>query len=395
MKHKKRKIKYKRVLLLILIIVMIMLSISLLINNNSKYLIIKLNGEKEITINYQEEYQDSGATATYKNKDITSDIETSNNINYNKIGNYEIVYKIKYKKQAKEITRKINIVDKENPVIELNGNSEITIYKGSKYNEQGVKITDNYDENLTDKVEIENNIDTSKIGDYEITYKVKDSSGNEAITKRKIKVIEKLDKIDSKTNVIIGTSSKGYIIEIKNGITYVDGILIANKTYALPSDYNPGGLLQIFTDNFNKMKNDAKKDQVSLVIGSGFRSYNSQKNIYNNYVNRDGKANADTYSARPGHSEHQTGLAADIYGTDSKNLYLHQSWGETKDGKWLNDNCYKYGFVIRYVKGKEDITGYMYESWHIRYVGKELAEKLYNNGNWITLEEYFGITSKY
>ena len=136
------------------------------------------------------------------------------------------------------------------------------------------------------------------------------------------------------------------------------------------------------------MKNDAKNNNINLYIRSGFRSYNTQVSLYNNYVKRDGKAAADTYSARAGHSEHQTGLAADINSLD-------QSFINTKEGKWLNDNCYKYGFIIRYPKGKESITGYIYEPWHIRYVGTDISSKLYNNGNWITLEEYLGIDSKY
>ena len=103
---------------------------------------------------------------------------------------------------------------------------------------------------------------------------------------------------------------------------------------------------------------------------------------------RDGKQEADTYSARPGHSEHQTGLAFDLNTIDD-------SFANTAEGKWINDNCYRYGLILRYPKGKEEITGYQYESWHLRYVGKELAQKLYNNGNWMTLEEHFNITSKY
>ena len=156
----------------------------------------------------------------------------------------------------------------------------------------------------------------------------------------------------------------------------------------MPSNYNPGDLLGVFKENFNKMKSDASNEGIGLDYVSKFRSYSSQASIYNGYVTREGQASADTKSARPGHSEHQTGLAADINS-------LYQSWGATAEGQWLNNNCYKYGFIIRYPKGKESITGYMYEPWHIRYVGVELATKLYNNGNWITLEEYLGIDSKY
>lgn len=186
-----------------------------------------------------------------------------------------------------------------------------------------------------------------------------------------------------------GTTSKGYTIEKKNGLYYIKGLLIANKTYDLPSTYNPGGLLSEFNSAFAKIKEAASKEGISLWVQSGFRSYETQKNLYNRYVNRDGKAAADRYSARPGYSEHQTGLAADFN-------EVSDSFGDTKAGKWLANNCWKYGFILRYPKGKEDKTGYMYESWHFRYIGDvDMAKEMYNNGNWISLEEYLGITSKY
>ena len=136
---------------------------------------------------------------------------------------------------------------------------------------------------------------------------------------------------------------------------------------------------------FNSEKEESNR---WLWIASGYRSYWDQKSIYNNYVSRDGQANADTYSARPGHSEHQTGLAFDLNSIDD-------SFSNTYEGQWVHDNCYRFGLILRYPKGKESITGYMYESWHMRYVGVELATKLYNDGDWITLEEYYGIDSKY
>lgn len=191
-----------------------------------------------------------------------------------------------------------------------------------------------------------------------------------------------------------GTTSKGYTIEKKNGLYYIKGLLIANKTYDLPSTYNPGGLLPEFNTALNKMKSDYDKQgftgkYASLEVVSGFRSYQKQVNLYNRYVARDGKAAADRYSARPGYSEHQTGLAADL-------VEISDSFGDTKAGKWLANNCWKYGFILRYPKGKEDKTGYMYESWHFRYIGDvDMAKEMYNNGNWISLEEYLGITSKY
>ena len=216
------------------------------------------------------------------------------------------------------------------------------------------------------------------------------------INNKQIKKDEKTDKNDKieNTNNIDNNNnnenltSKGYKIEQKDGIYYINGILIANKSYSLPSTYNPGSLLNEFMTNYNKMHDDALKSGINLKIISGFRSYETQVSLYNRYVARDGKEAADRYSARAGHSEHQTGLAADINS-------LEQSWENTAEGKWLNDNCYKYGFIIRYPKGKENETGYMFEPWHIRYVGVDTATILYNNGNWITLEEYLGIDSKY
>ncbi len=175
-------------------------------------------------------------------------------------------------------------------------------------------------------------------------------------------------------------------IEVRGGITYVNGILIANKTYGLPSDYDPGKILPDAQSAFNSMQADAKKAGLSLWICSGFRSYTYQNTLYNNYVARDGKAKADTYSARPGHSEHQTGLAMDINNASD-------SFNNTKEAKWIAENCYKYGFILRYPQGKQDITGYKYESWHVRYLGKELAKEVRDSG--LTLEEFLCIDSKY
>lgn len=203
-------------------------------------------------------------------------------------------------------------------------------------------------------------------------------------------------------NIEISKTSKGFTIEKKNGITYIDGHIIANKTYPLPSNYVPKNthtdagsqkycqtcIVNDAWDAWNLMKADASALGLNIWIQSGYRSYNAQKGLYDKYVNRDGKVAADTYSARPGHSEHQTGYAFDLNS-------ITDAFAGTDEGKWVNENAYKYGFIIRYPKGKEDITGYKYESWHLRYVGIDLASKLYNNGDWITMEEYFGITSEY
>ncbi len=171
-----------------------------------------------------------------------------------------------------------------------------------------------------------------------------------------------------------------------DGIWYVDGVLIANKSYPLPADYAPGGLLEAAEIAFMEMKNAAARDGITLTIVSGYRSYARQEKLYNNYVTKDGQAEADRYSARPGHSEHQSGLAMDLNSVDD-------SFADTKEAKWIAENCAKYGFIIRYPKDKEEITGYIYEPWHVRYLGVDLAEKITASG--LCFEEYFGITSEY
>lgn len=204
----------------------------------------------------------------------------------------------------------------------------------------------------------------------------------------------------STTNVT--TKTNDATVSSTQGLKIVDGILIVNKSYPLPKDYVPTNTYKDATglnycttcidkeayEKYKEMKADATVLGLNIWIQSGYRSYNLQESLYNKYVDRDGKIAADTYSARPGYSEHQSGLAFDLNSISDDFQY-------TEEGKWVNNNCYKYGYILRYPKGKENITGYKYESWHLRYVGVELASKLYNNGDWITLEEHFNLTSAY
>lgn len=166
--------------------------------------------------------------------------------------------------------------------------------------------------------------------------------------------------------------------------------VIVNKKRSLPAEYAPtdldGDIRREAAIKLKELYAAAQASGYSLYSISGFRSYESQKVTYNSYVSRDGQANADTYSARPGHSEHQTGWAVDV---GSGNCDLDNCFGDTPAGKWLAKNAYKYGFIIHYQKGKEQITGYQYEPWHLRYVGIELANEINKAGQ--TLEEFFGL----
>ena len=160
-----------------------------------------------------------------------------------------------------------------------------------------------------------------------------------------------------------------------------DEIIVANKHYPMSKDYYPG---ENATAKAAFLKLIAQMQKEGYAISdnySGFRSYATQAQLYQSYVNQEGQAAADRYSARPGYSEHQTGLAFDVIGTDG------QLVEDTGAAQWLLDHAPDYGFVVRYPRGKESVTGYMHEEWHLRYIGKE-AKEIASSG--LTLEEYYG-----
>lgn len=178
---------------------------------------------------------------------------------------------------------------------------------------------------------------------------------------------------------------------------------LVNKQYVLPKEYEPKDLVYpdvpfTFKEKIEKRKMrkeaaealeklfaGAKKDGIQLAGVSAYRSYATQAALYNSYVKKDGEAKARTYSAPPGSSEHETGLAIDVSGSDGK-CAAQDCFGGTKEAKWLEEHAAEYGFIIRFPKGKESITGYQYEPWHIRYVGSDVAAEIVKKG--ITLEEY-------
>ena len=185
-------------------------------------------------------------------------------------------------------------------------------------------------------------------------------------------------KSNSNSNSNSKVTNKGLYYSVQGKY---DEILVVNKHYPLSKDYNPG---ENPTAKAAFLKLIAQMQKEGYAIGnnfSGFRSYGTQAQLYQSYVNREGQAAADRYSARPGYSEHQTGLAFDLIGTDG-NLVEDESAAQ-----WLLDHAADYGFVVRYLKGKESVTGYMHEEWHLRYVGKE-AKEIAASG--LTLEEYYG-----
>ena len=174
-------------------------------------------------------------------------------------------------------------------------------------------------------------------------------------------------------------------------------MVLVNKLNRLQSNYVPHDLEQISLnyatnnkflrkeakENFEKLSSDAKKIGYSIIAVSAYRDYDYQENLFNNYVKEKGENYALKCSAKAGHSEHQTGLSVDVMGSNND----YDQFEKSKEFDWMKNNSYKYGFILRYPKGKEYITVFKYEPWHYRYVGKDIASIIYTEG--ITLEEYY------
>ncbi len=200
---KKRILKKSYILILLIILILSIAMLYIKRYNIEKNLIILLNGDKKIELNYNEKYNDSGAIASYKKIDLTPYITIENNIDSKKLGKYKVKYKIEYKNVTKEIERVVKIVDKTPPAIKLNENENITLYVGNKYIEYGATAKDDYDGNITDRITINGNVDTTKKGNYHIEYTVKDSNNNVGTMTRNIEVKEKtIDQINQRIAVL-------------------------------------------------------------------------------------------------------------------------------------------------------------------------------------------------
>lgn len=203
----------------------------------------------------------------------------------------------------------------------------------------------------------------------------------------------KFENILEKVNT---NRDSNYYSNIQSSDTSLEDLVLVNKYYALDENYTPSDMISISPYGSVKMVrtaalafielcDQAKEDGYTIMGISGYRSYQTQKNLYNRYLQKDPQSVVDTYSARAGHSEHQTGLAIDVSSNNSDILTFEMS----TSFKWMKENAHLYGFILRYQKGKEDITGYKYEPWHYRYVGKEIATLLHQTG--MTFDEYVAI----
>ena len=298
--------------------------------------------------------------------------EDKKNIN-EEVTKLEEDIKGKDKKEAKELINKL-----KSQINDISAKNQINLEE--EYNKINDEIIDNYTEEekailnqFRDSYEdAYNNNDfllaKSRLSEME-TY-IKDT--NKLANERRIsKTYEENSTVDPSTREPF----------------YVNDILIVNKEYGLPSDFAPGESSEA-RQAFEEMKYQAQLEGIYLNAFSTYRSYWRQDRLYNNYVYEYGEEKADTFSARAGFSEHQTGLAFDIGGLDSS-LWAQDDFRYTEEAKWLLENAYKYGFILRFPEGKEWITGYQYESWHFRYIGVENSINFKDNN--LTLEEYLGL----
>ena len=301
-------------------------------------------------------------------------------IDTSKLGKKKCKLVLIIKGEEKNYDFEVKVVDTKAPTINMEGEVNVLLGNTSKI-EDMAKVSDNSGKF---KTQLKGNYDAKKAGSYKLRLIATDNSGNKAEKEIKVNVID-MDQTEGDMSFVTG---KGFKLTRVDGLTSIDGILIVNNSFSLPESYGIGAIQKDAYAEFNNLLTDARTDGVHFSLLSGYRSYRTQKEIYDDYVSKHGKEAADKAVSRPGYSEHQTGYALDLNNAE-------ESFGNTNEGKWLAANCAKYGFIIRYPKGKESVTGRQYQPWHIRYVGPELAKKLYNNGEWITLEEYFGISSVY
>lgn len=253
--------------------------------------------------------------------------------------------------------------------------------------DKSIKPKENTKSTKDDKLEFLNNID-KKIDYFNYSYLDRYISYRYKYPN--------LSDVDIVTRVNLGLDKDFY--EDTKESTLLNKInILVNKYIYLPSDYIPNNLVTISSkysvsnkmlvyeakEAFEQMAQDAKERGYTIRAISAYRSYDYQKQLYDSYLSKDSMENVDTYSARPGYSEHQTGLVIDV---DNKETNF-ENFESTKEFTWMENNAQLYGFILRYPKDKQEITGYTYESWHYRYVGKEIATYIKNNN--ITFDEYY------
>lgn len=334
--------------------------------------------------------KDNNETSNIKYNEKALKIMEEKNL-YNKIIKKEYSKTIEVMLESNNLEEKyIDDYYKINYINISNFTTNINNLLDKKYNAEEINyITSNFKNNINILLNMEH-IDILKFKD--ITNFEFDK------LERYLEYSKKNSKYDMKTVVTyvnIGLDLEGYSKyksytneEAENDLT-----ILVNKYHKLPDDYEPNDLVNLGSPSyklrkpaaeaFQELTTAAKQDNVIFYPFSAYRSYQTQNGLYSAYKARDGEKEADTYSARPGFSEHQLGLAVDVRSSNLTNNLTSEHY------KWMENNSYKYGFIIRYPKGKQHITQFIEEPWHIRYLGVELATKVHNSN--LTYDEYYDV----
>ena len=377
--------KKKRIAIILVILLLVFMTVALFLwhrmQERNRYDAMQLTFTEDTVIEYGSQKDAESLILSYSGGTLKEISELDTSI----VGKQRITYTMENDGVRRTFTHEVEIRDTTAPQILFHSDS-ITIEAGATFDpSKNIRsVSDPIDgdlpylsDNDADEAcgyRIQSDVDPLTAGHYTVTVTARNANGNTEEASYPVDVHkEASDSVDVYESAALPPAT--------DGATYIDGILLVNKQYALPQNYG-NGLDATAYQAFLQLQADAAKAGHSIPLVSGYRSYSYQAQLYDSYVARDGQAAADRYSARPGHSEHQSGLAMDVGAIDN-------NYGQTPAGQWLNAHCAEYGFILRYPQGKESITGYMYEPWHIRYVGSAAAKAIMANG--LTLEEYLGV----
>ena len=380
---KKRKLKIKNILILFIIFVVIIFTLLVLFNKNNNKL--ENIGYSNLEIKELEKLSKEELNTIYKYNYNSNLVYIIASENYNK-DKLDLYMNYTLKNSDIDYLKIFNLINHENFKKE-NIDKYITHLKKFDNIDGIIKYVNDYN-----KYNI--NLDSTTLSFINEKYFIVDYLDrylNYYENHKDLSYKEIVARINSNLDYEFYTDSKSAdltkeMYTLVNKYNYLEKDFVPDNLVNVSGIYarDKAQLVDVAYDNFVKMADAARKNNLTIKVTTGYRSYNFQSTLYNNYVKADGVKNADTYSARPGYSEHQLGYSADL--TNAKNVSF-DDFENTNEYKWLKDNAHKYGFIMRYPKDKEYITGYIFESWHYRYVGVEIATYIYEND--ITYEEYY------